>query len=153
MGSRIGTIYYSAPEQCSHTSEATTQSDMWATGCIIFRFMDGNILFRSEIPEENTDSMVIDRINNQIQDHLPTSYSRHIRSAAWRMLQKDAAERPTARELLAEHFFKTRAVNPSVVKPSGVERTFSRTRFNTKEEDEPDFRFTEVYDKDEDDEK
>ena len=62
------------------------KSDVWATGIIAYQAMSGLILFRSGNEEDNTIEKIIQRITNQVQGRLPTSYDRHVRSATWRML-------------------------------------------------------------------
>ena len=46
-----GTIYYMAPE-CFQNKPGTA-CDIWSVGCIFHQVMKGEVLFRSEIQEEN----------------------------------------------------------------------------------------------------
>ena len=73
-----GTIYYMAPE-CFKNMPASTAGDIWATGCIMYLLMKGEVLFRSDIDEENTDIKVLGRILTHVPSHLPKDYSRPLR--------------------------------------------------------------------------
>ena len=49
-----GTIYYMAPE-CFRNEPTSVACDIWASGCIVHQSMKGEVLFRSDVKEENTD--------------------------------------------------------------------------------------------------
>ena len=94
-----GTIYYMPPE-CFKKKPVNTAADIWAAGCVVYYAMKGEILFRSEVKEENTDAKVAERILKHIPSRLSNNYSRHLRLEIWYMLQKDPAGRPSAQDVL-----------------------------------------------------
>ena len=79
---------------------ASAASDVWAIGCIVHQTMKGEVLFRSEVNDENTDEKIAERIMKHVPGRLPKDYSRPTRSCVWLMLLKDPAARPSAKEVL-----------------------------------------------------
>ena len=67
-----------APE-CFQNKPASTAGDIWASGCIVHHVMTGDVLFMSDIKEENERQKVVGRIMNQIPCRLPKHYSRPLR--------------------------------------------------------------------------
>ena len=67
------------PPECFRNKPASTGADIWAAGCVVHQVMKGEVLFRSEVTEENTDLKVAERIMKNIPCHLPKDYSRPLR--------------------------------------------------------------------------
>ena len=68
-----------APE-CFRNEPASIACDIWAVGCIVHYTMKGEILFRSDVKEENTDQQVAKRILKDIPCRLSKDYSRALRA-------------------------------------------------------------------------
>jgi serine/threonine protein kinase len=64
----LGTPYYMAPEQIIRSYEITTQSDIYAVGCIVYEMLTGDLLFGRK------------RANDYLESHLkeiPVKPSKH----------------------------------------------------------------------------
>ena len=109
------------PPECFRNKPASTGADIWAAGCVVHQVMKGEVLFRSEVKEENADLQVAERILNHIPCRLPKEYSRELRAEIWLTLQKDPAGRPSAKGVLTflESLVDKSAAGMAVVKPQG----------------------------------
>ena len=68
------------PPECFRNEAASTAGDIWSTGCIVHQVMKGEVLFRSNIEEENKDhKKVAERIMTQMPCRLSKDYSRPLK--------------------------------------------------------------------------
>mmetsp|Transcript_6394 Transcript_6394/g.15833 ORF Transcript_6394/g.15833 Transcript_6394/m.15833 type:complete len:381 (-) Transcript_6394:240-1382(-) len=91
---QIGTPYYLSPEIC-HGKPYAWGSDIWSMGCILYEMCANRVPF--DAPDLKT---LIKKITQGPTPELPESYSPELRALQKELLERDAAKRPAAAEIL-----------------------------------------------------
>lgn len=119
----IGTPYYLSPEICK-SQPYSWSSDIWALGCVLYELCALKVPF--DAPNLKT---LACHIVNARPPPLPPRYSPELRVLYAKMLGKNAAQRPTAAQLLQEpilqrecqaflHSIRATASRPTKLPPS-----------------------------------
>ncbi|OHT00183.1 CAMK family protein kinase [Tritrichomonas foetus] len=90
----IGTPYFMAPE-ILHGLPYGKPADIWAAGCVLFELMTGDHAFTGITRDE-----LFENIKYGETPKLPQRYSDSLKKLLLKMLEKDPALRPTAKDII-----------------------------------------------------
>mmetsp|Transcript_134984 Transcript_134984/g.305533 ORF Transcript_134984/g.305533 Transcript_134984/m.305533 type:complete len:600 (+) Transcript_134984:80-1879(+) len=94
----VGTPYYMPPEVCENRPY-TFKSDVWALGCVLYELC----MLKHAFAASNLLGLVYKIVSEQY-DPIPKQYSPELNNLIRKLLTKDAEQRPSIKDLLANPF-------------------------------------------------
>ncbi|CAE7256440.1 NEK4 [Symbiodinium microadriaticum] len=124
----VGTPYYMSPEVCEN-KPYTFKSDVWSLGCCLYELC----MLKHAFSADNLLGLVYKIVSDKYEP-IPERYTPQLNTLIQRMLEKNAEQRPSVRDLLADsyvqsfmnaavqnrHTSQSTADGPSPAPPGGV---------------------------------
>ena len=129
---KTSTLWYRAPENLQKLDRYGYKIDVWATGCLLYEYITGEVLFRADNSTQCMMKIISslgplsDRTYSRLRidrNKLPRRYRKHTlrpienssaKRMMLRMLTVNPDSRPEARELLEDDYFKHPAARKSI---------------------------------------